>query len=75
VWIEPPPEPEEGGDGDGDFDAGAVSEALRLDLRNCAALTRLVGIRAAALEGRLDADLVGCTSLPRTARLPERIRE
>jgi hypothetical protein len=48
---------------------------LRLDLRNCAALTRLVGIRAAALEGRLDADLVGCTSLPRTARPPERIRE
>jgi hypothetical protein len=75
VWIEPPPEPEEGGDGDGDFDAGAVSEALRLDLRNCAALTRLVGIRAAALEGRLDADLVGCTSFPRTARPPERIRE
>ena len=75
VWIEPPPEPEEGGDGDGDFDAGAVSDALRLDLRNCAALTRLVGIRAAALEGRLDADLVGCTSFPRTARPPERIRE
>ena len=73
VWIEPPPEPEEGGDGDGDFDAGAVSDALRLDLRNCAALTRLVGIRAAALEGRLDADLVGCLSLPRTARPPDRV--
>lgn len=76
VWIEPPPEPEEGGDGDGDFDAGPpVSDSLRLDLRNCAALTRLVGIRAAALEGRLDADLVGCLSLPQSARPPERIRE
>ena len=75
VWIEPPPEPEEGEDCNCDLDAGTVSDALRLDLRNCAALTRLVGIRAAAMEGRLDADLVGCLSLPRIARPPERMRE
>jgi hypothetical protein len=78
VWIEPPPDLEEGGDGDGDHDAGPISvsiHSLRLDLRNCVSLTRLVGIRAAALEGRLDADLVGCLSLPQNARPPGRIRE
>ena len=78
VWIEPPPDLEEGGDGDGDHDATPISvsmHSLRLDLRNCVSLTRLVGIRAAALEGRLDADLVGCLSLPQNARPPGRIRE
>jgi hypothetical protein len=44
--------------------------ALRLDLRNCSSLVRLVGVRAAALEGRLFVDLTGCASLPVSARPP-----
>lgn len=36
---------------------------LRVDVRNCSLLKRLVGVRAAALEGRLSLDMAGCTSL------------
>ena len=35
-----------------------------------ASLERLVGVRAAATEGRLTVDLRGCTSLPPSARPP-----
>ena len=53
-------------------EAAAASEAksgrLTVELRNCGALTRIVGVRAAALEERLSLDVVGCGSLPASAR-------
>ena len=52
--------------------AAAASEAksgrLTVELRNCGALTRIVGVRAAASEKRLSLDVVGCGSLPASAR-------
>jgi hypothetical protein len=80
VWIEDPPsaaaeeeEDEEGdeggrgGDGGGDVNNKGP---VRVDVRNCSSLERLVGVRAAAMEGRLSVDLRGCTSLPPSARPP-----
>jgi hypothetical protein len=86
VWIEPPPERgdddevEDEGVDDEDEDAkekagrdeGSNPGRLRVDLRNCAALVRLVGVRTAALEGRLEVDLAGCASLPSSARPPKK---
>ena len=87
VWIEPPPErgaddeaEDEDVDVDDDEDAkekagrdeGSNPGRLRVDLRNCAALVRLVGVRTAALEGRLEVDLAGCASLPASARPPKK---
>ena len=46
------------------------NRSIRVDLRNCSSLERLVGVRAAATEGRLTVDLRGCTSLPPSARPP-----
>ena len=43
---------------------------VRVDVRNCSSLERLVGVRTAATEGRLSVDLRGCTSLPPSARPP-----
>ena len=84
VWIEDPPEDaeEEAGEGDRDPEgeerkdgasgtgADEGARRVRLDLRNCVALTRLVGVRKAAMEGRLVADLGGCAALPASARPP-----
>ena len=56
-----------GGDGDG---GGNNKGPVRVDVRNCSSLERLVGVRAAATEGRLSVDLRGCTSLPPSARPP-----
>jgi hypothetical protein len=78
VWIEDPPaaaegeEEEEEGSTIAAEAAAAASEAksgrLTVELRNCGALTRIVGVRAAALEERLSLDVVGCGSLPASAR-------
>jgi hypothetical protein len=80
MWIEDPPsaaaeeeeddEGEEGGrGGDGGGDVNNKGP-VRVDVRNCSSLERLVGVRAAATEGRLSVDLRGCTSLPPSARPP-----
>ena len=80
VWIEDPPaaaaaeeEDEEGEEGGGGGDGGGDVNnkgPVRVDVRNCSSLERLVGVRAAATEGRLSVDLRGCTSLPPSARPP-----
>ena len=72
VWIEdpPPPEEEEEGRGGEGGEERWKNRSIRVDLRNCSSLERLVGVRAAATEGRLTVDLRGCTSLPPSARPP-----
>jgi hypothetical protein len=64
VWIDPVPETEEGEEEAEE----QVLTWLKLDLRNCVALTRLVGLRSRALEGKLAIDLAGCDSLPDSER-------
>ena len=74
VWIEDPPPPEEDVEEEGRGGEGGEerwkNQSIRVDLRNCSSLERLVGVRAAATEGRLTVDLRGCTSLPPSARPP-----
>jgi hypothetical protein len=66
VWIDPVPEREEGEEPGVEEPPGLTW--LKLDLRNCVALRRLVGLRSRALEGKLAIDLAGCDSLPDSER-------
>ena len=70
VWIEDPPPPEEEEEEGEGGEERWKNRSIRVDLRNCSSLERLVGVRAAATEGRLTVDLRGCTSLPPSARPP-----
>jgi hypothetical protein len=60
-------------DDEGEEEDVVTDDVLRLDLRNCSSLVRLVGVRVAALEGKLRVRLSGCTSLPASARPPTNI--
>ena len=64
VWVEQAPELEEG---EPDEEERVLTH-LKLDLRNCTALTRLVGLRTRAAKGKLQIKLTGCTSLPESER-------